>query len=298
MSQKIRISRRWEIDTADLLVTALRFTQHPVKAQRLLDIGANLGTISLSAAASGFEAVAFEPMPYNVELMAASLAQNQFGNRVLLFKVAAGQPVEPPVSLCEVPAEFGPVESQLGNGQLVPLDSHRCKRAVQNVRMSRSVQVVPVRAVDAVLASAGHPGCFAVVKIDTEGFEPMAVRGARRIFRGNPSGGCRPCMVLTEHAEKYASLRRSSGASDTEVYDVLGGLGYHCKVFARYNFSSFGCGGCGVVTEHFCLLPADKDEGCAQLWHKVSSIKPHGAEWKKVMATTRKWTSKQPMSFR
>ena len=52
----------------------------------MIDIGANLGTFSLAAAAMGFSVYAFEPMLTNIRAVRQSLCANKFNDRVALIE--------------------------------------------------------------------------------------------------------------------------------------------------------------------------------------------------------------------
>ena len=61
-------------------------TQFPRSEIVLIDIGANLGTFSLAAAAMGFSVYAFEPMLTNIRAVRQSLCANKFNDRVALIE--------------------------------------------------------------------------------------------------------------------------------------------------------------------------------------------------------------------
>ena len=64
-----------------MMLFALR--NMPSISSTLLDVGANLGIYSLSAASAGFSVFAIEPMPFNAILLDASIAQNNLRGNAL-----------------------------------------------------------------------------------------------------------------------------------------------------------------------------------------------------------------------
>jgi FkbM family methyltransferase len=57
----------------------------------MMDIGANLGVYSILGASRGCHLVAFEPLSQNILRLKASLDENGWGNRALLYKHAVGK---------------------------------------------------------------------------------------------------------------------------------------------------------------------------------------------------------------
>lgn len=89
----------------------------------LLDIGANLGVVAASAAELNVSTLAFEPLSYNTELLAATAARAGTTEHLALFKLALSDKAG---ELCIQPAYAHSPERNWGNGQLVPLE--RCLR--------------------------------------------------------------------------------------------------------------------------------------------------------------------------
>ena len=71
---------------ADLLRLMLALVR---PGQTVLDLGAHIGTFTLTAAAAGCRVLAIEASPRNARLLEASIAHNGFGQRARVFQVAA-----------------------------------------------------------------------------------------------------------------------------------------------------------------------------------------------------------------
>jgi len=182
-----------------------------------VDVGANLGWFSLLAAAQGHDVIAIEPMEFNAELLRASVALNQrlaaassgrkFGS-VKLFKTALAESERPP--MCVLPAFDGDPTANAGNGQMHPLTPENS---------ARCTDVVNVTTFDALMQRVGVRSVFAI-KLDIEGFETLALRGASGQLG---DGESRPCFVFVEFWAKYTIW---SGAGKLELFSMMFGYGY------------------------------------------------------------------------
>jgi FkbM family methyltransferase len=161
-----------------------------------VDVGANVGYFTLLAASRvgpGGRVVAFEPNPDNRHLLGQSLTANTFSNVTIHpFAVADREAVMwlhrgKFNSLCWFTPE--------------PTD-----------RESVEVRVVVL---DDVLSDLSR---IDVIKIDTDGAEPLILRGARELLRRH-----RPVIFLEYAPANYPAVSR---AGVEEPLDELRGLGY------------------------------------------------------------------------
>ncbi len=126
----------------------------------LLDVGANIGAISLPVAARrpAANVVAIEAHSGLFQLLEANRAANGLANLTAVHAVAGetqGSVVAPVASL-DVPGNFG-ASSLYAKGQ-----------PMERLRMMRADDVAPANC--------------RFVKIDVEGFEPRVLQGARRLL--------------------------------------------------------------------------------------------------------------------
>lgn len=214
----------WEPHLQQLLLAAMLHSRVPQgRTPYFFDIGANIGVYSMVLAAGGHQVVAFEPMQYNAELLAASIAKAHVQDRVRLFKTALANTSA--ADLCIEPASRGHPKENRGNGQLARPDSASGKCSIGQ-------EAVPVRSVNDLLAQTPSISniCVNAIKADVEGFENFALRGASSIF----TGPCPPCVVALEFNRNYtirAALEQeyTQGADGNDVFDYLvRELGYKC----------------------------------------------------------------------
>lgn len=117
-----------------------------------LDIGANIGSISLPVAAAGRRVLSVEAAPVNAELLEASARLNGLGGRVRVLSAAIGD--------------------HDGEASFVP---HGCHGQLVEGDIGRSTRV-PLRTIDS-LVEAERLERLDFVKIDVEGAEVDVLRG-------------------------------------------------------------------------------------------------------------------------
>eukprot|EP00892_Ulva_mutabilis_P003094 jgi/Ulvmu1/12786/UM097_0013.1 len=165
VSATIANSGFWEVGEIHTILVALErvanaFTGGPVPT--LLDIGANLGTFSLVAAAFGYPVRAFEALPRNVQAIHQTLCWNpELRERLTLFPYGLG--------VDEASCAVMSTDQNIGNGNLVCSD----EQLAQHQDMVRRGVAHTVRLGDYLGTQRSD-----VMKIDVEGFEPMVLRGA------------------------------------------------------------------------------------------------------------------------
>mmetsp|Transcript_15573 Transcript_15573/g.41938 ORF Transcript_15573/g.41938 Transcript_15573/m.41938 type:complete len:363 (+) Transcript_15573:122-1210(+) len=176
-----------------------------------VDIGGNIGGISLPVAYAGYNVIAFEPMMYNAELYAATVGHNGLQNQVRLYLSAVADS-DDLGDMCTVPFDSAGGKNR-GNGRLVPLSE--CEKL--NIT---DIDRVPVHKIDTILAKETR--CVAALKADIEGFELRAFEGAENtLFKSR----CRPCVVWLEYNE---NLVLKSGRQPSEVGAFFSEKGYRC----------------------------------------------------------------------
>ena len=190
------LGRFYDSATLAVLSHALR------PGDRVLDIGANIGMITLHAAAMvgpGGRVEAFEPNPTCCRKIEANLARNSI-SQVQIHRVALSD--EPGTLTLRTPA------SHTGTGTLAALSEEQ--------RLEFTVEFpVEVGVGDDIIERDPRPVDF--IKIDVEGFECRTLRGlTRTLERWKPP-------VLTEMIGAW--LERA-GSSVDQLVELMTGHGY------------------------------------------------------------------------
>eukprot|EP00941_MAST-03F_sp_MAST-3F-sp1_P002634 g2634.t1 len=174
-----------------------------------VDVGANLGWFTLLAASQGHRVIAIEPMKYNLELLYASVALNEFDKELVqILPFAVGEnSAEKSEKFCMRPAYAGLPEINQYNGQL---------QKVTEENRDKCTDIVHTVTLDSLLSPWLD---IHVLKLDVEGFEAVVLRGAHNLL----SSAKPPCFIFAEHYEKYAI---AAGAGIHEMFDILKSFGY------------------------------------------------------------------------
>lgn len=176
------------------------FAQHVRAGGVVWDIGANIGFFSLIAArlvGDGGEVVAFEPLPRNLAALARNVALNSFHN---VRSVGVALSDEP-----------GRAELQVLSSQTwAKLDTTGDTAFQEQLDALASVEV-EVSTIDLQLAGRRAPD---LVKMDIEGAEVAALRGARELLsKHRPTVICEVhgtnegvCDLLEPHGYRLSSI--------------------------------------------------------------------------------------------
>ena len=206
---------RLYVDTSDVVIgwgiirgkyelEELDFVRRTIQpGQTVLDIGANIGLFTVTMASvtgpTG-KVYAFEPLEDLATLLARSVAENDFSDRVVLERAAIN---DKPGSgqLISASKTTNAGGAYLNNGQ-VPLGHE-----ASEVKLI-TLDTYPVR----------RPVHF--IKIDVEGAELLAFRGARELLKHD-----RPVILSELHPEQ---LLKVSGCTAKEFVDELESYNYKC----------------------------------------------------------------------
>ena len=154
----------------------------PIRDGVIFDVGANVGVTSIWLAGIARQVFAFEPTPESQELMREQLALRRVANVEL------------------VPAA---VSDASGTATLLLTTSsmtHSLARVEKKAPIVGEVMVETVTLDD--FASARGIEAIDLIKIDTEGFEPEVVRGARRLLSEK-----RVRYILFEYSPRFYANR-------------------------------------------------------------------------------------------
>ena len=155
--------------TSSNLPRALALLPRTPRPGWFLDVGANIGTETVSALMSGrfAHAIAIEPESRNNRLLRANLVINGLADRVTVYDVAA--------SNASGPAVLRLSESNRGDHRVsptgAPIDGHEAGEVVQTSRLDDLLRVGDVR-----------PQDVALVWVDTQGYDGFVLDGARSLI--------------------------------------------------------------------------------------------------------------------
>jgi FkbM family methyltransferase len=182
----------------------IRFVRRVLKdGDSAIDVGGHIGFFTMQMAAMvgrGGRVYAFEPFDANADLLERSIAENEFGDRILFQRAAAGAASGTAVLTF-------PVET-LNSGGAYLL---RRGSAPLEGNLKKDVPIVALDALD-----MRRPVRF--IKIDVEGAEPQVIRGATKMLKED-----RPVILSELHPTQ---LERASGVTADEFLAEMRGLGY------------------------------------------------------------------------
>lgn len=208
------------VDTSDIVIgwgiirgtyelEELEFVRRTIgPGQNVLDIGANIGLFTVTMASltgPKGKVYAFEPLDQLATMLARSLAENHFEDRVLLERFAVGD--------------------KAGTAQLISAakttNAGGAYLKAGNVPSGHDVTEVKLITLDTY--PLRRPVHF--IKIDVEGAELLALRGARQLLKED-----RPVILSELHP---AQLSKVSGCTAAEFVAELESYDYKCHELRR-----------------------------------------------------------------
>jgi FkbM family methyltransferase len=206
---------RLYVDTSDVVIgwgiirgkyelEELDFVRRTVQpGQTVLDVGANLGLFTITMASlvgpTG-KVYAFEPLDDLATLLARSVAENDFADRVVLERAA--------------------VSDQAGSGQLISASktTNAGGAYLNKGQVPLGHEASEVKLITLDTYPVRRPVHF--IKIDIEGAELLAFRGAKELLKED-----RPVILSELHPEQ---LRKVSGCTAAEFVAELESYNYKC----------------------------------------------------------------------
>lgn len=146
----------------------------PLSDLTFIDIGANIGWLSLNMAALGVNVIAFEPMQENIEILRRTLARkvnidSGISKRITLFEHGLGIKDE----ICFVYSD----DHNVGDGHVMCVPSEKDLSIPANYTIHGRV---PVKRLDDVVDTTGMH--IVAVKMDVEGFEGNVLEGGIKVL--------------------------------------------------------------------------------------------------------------------
>ena len=171
------------------------FTSHCAANMLLFDIGAHFGVFSLAAAHYGGRAIAVDPSPMAMHMVATEVSLNACPDQIQTLQAAV--------------SDAKGVMEMLTSG-VFSAGYFR----VANDRLKKDLTRTRATTIDAMAFSYGVP---THIKIDVEGYEAPVLRGAREIL-----SRASPLLFVELHNEMVAG----DGGDPTAALDELAGYGY------------------------------------------------------------------------
>ena len=223
----------WEIIRGRYERNELDFVRRTVKpGQTVLDIGANVGVFTITMASlvgpTG-RVYAFEPLETEGALLAQSIVENNFSDRVELVPVALSDKEGSAQLISALKTnnkggaylkdklELVPAGHQASEVKLITLDTYPVKRPVS------------------------------FIKIDIEGAEPLAFRGARKLLQED-----RPIILSEIHPPLLWEVSRCSPA---EFIAEVESLNYKCHDLHESTLTPYTDE--GIKVKSIVFLPAE-----------------------------------------
>jgi FkbM family methyltransferase len=186
----------------------IEFVRRTVKpGQHVVDAGAHIGLFAMHMAAAvgrSGSVHCFEPFEANAACLELAIAENRFERRVILERAAVG--------------------AMHGTGQLIfapaTLNSGGAFIGAPGASVPAGHETLPVRLI--ALDEYPLPRPISFIKIDVEGAEPQALRGAARLLRED-----RPVILSEVHPSQ---LKLVSGITPAAFIAQIAELGYRCHL--------------------------------------------------------------------
>lgn len=209
--------------------------QLDLRGQVIYDVGAFQGILTLFFANRGKHVVSYEPASKNYGRLLENLRLNEITN-VTVRKVGLGSS-RGTASLCFL--------------RLMPGGASIEARTIAGIRRSPHVtEEIPITTLDEDIREHGLPAPD-FIKIDIEGLESEALRGARQTLASR-----RPALFLEMHGETMNEKRRKCA----EVVALLEEAGYR-DILHLESSSLVSSGNCAVAVEGHLYCPSPVESG-------------------------------------
>jgi FkbM family methyltransferase len=189
------VSGEFDFDKFVAALAALAEARPEAKPKLLVDVGANIGSICIPAVARGYvdRVIAVEPDPLNSRLLRANVALNGLEAKVRTVETAAGA------------ADGERLELELSGSNL---GDHRIRVSQADGALNeagRDVVTVASSTLDSICA--GEPTENMLVWMDVQGFEGIALTGARTLLDRRVPMVLEFCPYMMARAQSFGALK-------------------------------------------------------------------------------------------
>lgn len=185
-----------------------------------LDVGANIGAFTATVANNGHEVIAVEPFYMNIPIIQSTVCQ-QHMEKVHLYKIGVSD-TSPGQKMC-----IWSTNSHINNGNARMTPYFEGRKDFGQDKQKECMEVIYTYTLDELLFDVfklNRP--IDAMKIDIEGFETRAFRGAKRLL----ASPFKPRKIWFEY-QKQATIE--SGVPQFELFEVLAAAGYDVIDFAK-----------------------------------------------------------------
>ena len=182
------------------------------ESKLFLDVGANIGTFSTTVAANGHEVIAIEPFKLNIPLIQNTMCKHSLD--VHLYKVGLSDS-SPGENMC-----IWSTSKQINNGNARMTPYFEGKKDFGPDKQKECMEIIYTYTLDEVLFDMFKlEKPIAGMKIDIEGFETRAFRGAKKLLASH----LKPKKIWFEYQKRATE---ESGVSCLELFQTLTDAGY------------------------------------------------------------------------
>ena len=271
---RIYVDRQFEYDFSVAAVQLLRMKGFlPSEGVVMVDVGANIGVISIGLVRAGLvaRAVAIEPEPENYRLLQKNVRQNAVTERLTCVKMAVG---EVPTTLTMELSQDNTGDHRVRAAQPLAEEHHH-----ESTRITMLAPSLPLPQLMALpeIRDAGM-AAPSLIWIDVQGYEGYVFRGAKVMLEGGlptvseiwPYGILRAGMSLDEFCEIVGSIWSNYWVLREDRF-----IRYPVAVFDRY-IDELGNEGFGNI-----ILTAELPRGETGLspQHETDSVTKAGSSF-------------------
>ncbi|OWF51598.1 uncharacterized protein LOC110448966 [Mizuhopecten yessoensis] len=168
VSATLSRSGTWEQNTTELISSVLRAERDAV----LLDIGANIGVYTLTAAKLGFKVIAVEPLKINVQRICKSLRAGNFTENVTVVRSALSNVLQK--------VNLGIVINNIGGSYV--LQGKNINKAKSTLVRGKYPDVIWTTRLDDIMQLPAFDSGKVIIKMDVEGYENKVLSGGVHFF--------------------------------------------------------------------------------------------------------------------